>query len=101
MAPEVFKRTPYSLPVDIFSLGVLVFALISSTLPFPFSHEKLTNKNVDKFHALFQHQLEFKGETWDKISDKLKDLITNMLQKDPSKRLTIDEVLEHPWFNEK
>ena len=53
MAPEVFKRTPYSLPVDIFSMGVLIFALVSSTLPFPFSHEKLTEKNADKFYALF------------------------------------------------
>ena len=99
MAPELLNRTPYSLLVDIFSLGVLLFALVSSRMPFPYFQEKLTEEIIDEYHSMFQNRkLEFKGEKWDIISDILKDLITQMLEKDPRKRPTIDGVLEHAWF---
>ena len=52
MAPELLNHTPYSLPVDIFSLGVLLFALVSSRLPFSYLKENLTYENADKYHAM-------------------------------------------------
>ena len=52
MAPELLNRTPYSLPVDIFSLGVLLFVLVSSHLPFPYLKEKLTEESAAKYHAM-------------------------------------------------
>lgn len=36
---------------------------------------------------------------WDCISDQAKDLVQKMLEKDPEKRLTATEALQHPWFN--
>ena len=69
MAPELLNRTPYSLPVDIFGLGVLLFVLVSSCLPFPKLNKKLTHYNAEKFYGLFQRKIMFKGETWDIISD--------------------------------
>jgi len=35
---------------------------------------------------------------WDSISKEAKSLITNLLVKDPKKRYTAKEALEHPWF---
>ena len=45
-----------------------------------------------------QGPLEFDLPIWDQVSDIAKDLITGLLVKDPSKRLTLDKVLNHPWF---
>jgi serine/threonine protein kinase len=42
--------------------------------------------------------LEFDPEDWSSISNEAKDLITRMLQKDPTKRMTAMESLNHKWF---
>jgi serine/threonine protein kinase len=42
--------------------------------------------------------LEFDPEDWTVISDEAKDLITKMLVKDPSQRISVVACLEHPWF---
>ena len=39
IAPEVLKSQLYSLPVDIWAFGILIYALVSSTLPFPVPDE--------------------------------------------------------------
>lgn len=98
MAPELMHGQPYSLPVDIWGLGVLLYALISSTLPFPFPNEKLTENNVHQFVSMLDKNLEFQGPKWLLASDALKNLIRGMLEKDPRRRLSIDSVLNHPWI---
>ena len=101
MAPEILTEKPYSLPVDIWSFGTLIYALVSSQLPFPVPDQKLQKDNIELNATLILHtKLTFKGKPWTKVSDDLKDLLTRMLKKNPSKRLTIEQVLDHPWFQE-
>ena len=54
---------------------------------------------VRQADLIYHTELSFKGKPWENVSDSLKQLIKGMLEKDPQERLTIADVLEHPWFN--
>ena len=43
-------------------------------------------------------KVNLKGPEWDKASDHVKDLIVQMLAKNPIKRPCIEQVRQHPWF---
>lgn len=44
-------------------------------------------------------QYEFPSPYWDDVSDMAKDLIRNILVVDPKKRLTAEEIYNHPWVS--
>ncbi|CAI5962419.1 unnamed protein product [Closterium sp. NIES-64] len=86
-APEVLAGDLYSFGADIWSLGVLLYATISSKWPsFP--------GNVRKFLP----EVDFSVAPWPSVSVEAKDLIRRMLTLDASQRLDIDGVLAHPWL---
>ena len=43
-------------------------------------------------------EVSFEQEIWTKLSPQSKDFVANLLAKDPYQRMTIDQVLEHPWY---
>lgn len=50
---------------------------------------------------IWKDQIDFKnGELWSNVSEEAKDLVNLLLQKDPQKRLSADQILLHPWFND-
>lgn len=80
-APELFLGLPHGLEVDIFSYGVALYAALTGK--FPGRHN--WDKTISGDFSL--------------ISDpQARDLITKLLQTDPAKRPTIDQVLAHPYF---
>lgn len=66
--------------------------MLSCTLPFQGEEIK------DTFAAILEKNLEFPDEIWKDVSSDCKDLIKQLLIKDPTKRITIKEALNHPWF---
>ncbi|XP_027921809.1 calcium-dependent protein kinase 10-like isoform X2 [Vigna unguiculata] len=48
--------------------------------------------------AILRGVIDFKREPWPQISDSAKSLVRQMLEPDPKKRLTAEQVLEHPWL---
>lgn len=91
VAPEVLKGS-YDFSCDVWSLGVILFIMLCGYPPF----EGDNNKEI--FKRVLQQKLEFDPEDWTEISDEAKDLISHMLQKDPLKRISVIECLNHPWF---
>jgi len=92
-APEVLQKKPYGTEVDMWSLGVMMYALLSSCLPF--DHPNGT-KMVEK---IVQAQFQFEAdEGWGNISEEAKDLISKLLVVDLKQRYTAEMVLKHPWF---
>ena len=88
MAPEILARQPYSFPVDIWSLGVMLYGLISEKLPFHVPSDALNDKNVLLAHDLIAYaEVDFYGSEWSNVSSSLKELLTGMLEKEPSERL--------------
>ena len=91
-APEVISGHLYAGPeVDVWSCGVILYALLCGSLPFDDeSIPNLFKKIKSGMYALPTH-----------LSQLAKNLIPRMLEVDPMKRITIPEIRLHPWFQHK
>ncbi|CAL8101139.1 unnamed protein product [Calicophoron daubneyi] len=88
-APEVISGKLYAGPeVDVWSCGVILYALLCGTLPFDDEHIPTLFK---KIKAGYFHLPE-------SLSPEVRDLLRRMITVDPIKRATIDEIRRHPWF---
>lgn len=88
-APEVISGRSYGgVEVDIWSLGVILYAMVCGSSPF--DDESMT--------ALFAKIKDGKYYMPNFISSDVQDLINRMLQPNPVKRITMREIKEHPWY---
>lgn len=88
-APEVIKGSLYAGPeVDVWSAGVILYALLCGTLPF----------DDDHIPTLFKKIRSGKFVIPPHLSSLIAGLLTKMLQVDPMKRITVDEIKQHEWF---
>lgn len=88
MAPEIIDHTSHSFPCDMWSLGIILFMMLSGSHPFD-------PNNLE--HEIVNDALIFLPE-WDRISQLAKDLIRGLLEKNPYKRLNAKSALDHIWF---
>jgi Ca2+-binding EF-hand superfamily protein len=91
MAPEVIKGD-YGELCDVWSIGVLAFMLLSSSLPF---FGKSRNDVVKK---IMYGKFFFKARRWKEISPEAKDFVTSLLVKDVNHRPSCHDALTHDWF---
>ncbi|TPX32734.1 hypothetical protein SmJEL517_g04232 [Synchytrium microbalum] len=89
-SPEIFANSFYQGPeIDIWSLGVCLYGMSCGTLPF-------AGQSFAELSASVKHsEISFPDHT----SSDLIDLISRMLQRDPDQRITMDDILEHPWVS--
>ncbi len=99
-APEVLLHKPYDgFKADIFSLGVILFTLVTCKKGFEKAHEKLhsyrliKNEKYDLFWFFIGNQIP-------KISDELKKLYLKMVSFKPQDRPSIEDILNDDWFQE-
>ncbi|OEL38865.1 Calcium-dependent protein kinase 2 [Dichanthelium oligosanthes] len=93
VAPEVLRRS-YGKEIDVWSAGVILYILLSGVPPFWAENEK------GIFDAILHEEIDFESQPWPSISESAKDLVRKMLARDPKKRLTSGQVLQHPWLRE-
>ncbi|XP_065869905.1 serine/threonine-protein kinase PEPKR2-like [Euphorbia lathyris] len=91
VAPEILLGD-YSDQVDIWSAGVLLHALLVGVLPFQGDSLGAVSE------AIKNAELDFQSGVWESVSQPAKDLVSRMLTRDASARLTADEILRHPWI---
>jgi len=94
VAPEVLTCESYDKSVDMWSVGVIIYILLCGYPPF----------YADNAPALFKKimdvKYDFDDPSWDDVSNDAKDLIRNLLVKDPKSRFTAQACLNHPWVLE-
>ncbi|CAI5465294.1 unnamed protein product [Closterium sp. Yama58-4] len=96
MAPEVLSGGRYSPLVDVWSAGVVLFVMLSGVLPFwPSQREGRSTED-----AVLRQPLRFGHFRWAAVSGAARDLVARMLTRDPEKRISTLQVLEHPWIRQ-
>ena len=125
MAPEVVRREKYSLAIDCWSLGVILYILLSGHFPFEGKNDDKVEAAIEKGQYWMQGQVRLfvffvcvfyvklqvydsdgdcfiffllARQLWDDVSSEAKDLVRSLLKKDPAERLTAAQCLQHPWL---
>ena len=104
MAPEILlssKNHGYEgYPVDIWSAGISLYIMLSGTLPFNLKNNESSSidgsseNNIELQYSIINNE----PKHIEKISDEARDLLKGLLNKNPNKRLTIEQILNHPWL---
>uniref|UniRef100_A0A8C8B2N9 Protein kinase domain-containing protein n=1 Tax=Otus sunia TaxID=257818 RepID=A0A8C8B2N9_9STRI len=94
MAPEVIAFEPVGLSTDMWSVGVICYILLSGESPFQGDNDMETLINITAA------QWDFEEEIFSEISQQAKDFISQLLQKDPRRRLSSVGALLHPWLQQ-
>ena len=91
MAPEIIKRK-YDEKCDLWSIGVILYILLTGRPPFDGNDDDEILENVKKgVYDKWAYPFPL-------LSAHAKDLIFKLLQYDPKKRLSAEQALDHPWF---
>ncbi|KAM9526327.1 serine/threonine-protein kinase Chk2 isoform 1-T1 [Guaruba guarouba] len=98
LAPEVLNSlgtAGYSRAVDCWSLGVILFVCLCGYPPFNEQNTQLSLRD-----QITRGEYTFISKEWKHVSHLALDLVKKLLVVDPSKRLTTEEALEHPWLQD-
>ncbi|XP_053949521.1 MAP kinase-activated protein kinase 2 isoform X2 [Anastrepha obliqua] len=96
VAPEVLGPEKYDKSCDIWSLGVIMYILLCGFPPFYSNNGLAISPGMKK--RIRTGQYDFPNPEWANVSQAAKDLIKGMLNVDPTKRLTIDQVIRNKWI---
>ena len=92
-APEVLRGIPYNKSADIWSIGILIYLLIIGCLPFDDANE------VNKIKEMtINDEIPFPGVICRKKTQESIYLLENILRKDPTKRMGLEEILKSRWM---
>jgi len=78
----------------MWSLGCIIYALLCGYLPFDDDDGHTLNRMIRS------GAYSFDGPIWSQVSDDAKNLVSKLLKKDPSKRFSAEEALNHHWLCE-
>lgn len=90
MAPECFNQS-YTIKCDMWSMGVVVFGLLSGQIAF-------TGSEAEQMAAIKAGKYTMEPELWKNVSDTAKDFVTKLLTVDVDQRSSAEEALVHPWI---
>jgi serine/threonine protein kinase len=91
IAPEILKDRGYEgFGVDIWSSGVVLYAMLYGIVPFRANNMAELQKMIIRADYKLQ----------DCISKDARDILSGLLEKDPAKRLTTRQIMAHPWMQD-
>uniref|UniRef100_A0A0G4FKL9 Calmodulin n=1 Tax=Chromera velia CCMP2878 TaxID=1169474 RepID=A0A0G4FKL9_9ALVE len=92
LAPESVKSREFSIAVDMWAMGVIVYMLLAGTPPF-YAKEK-----EETLNRICKGKYKMTGREWDSISAEAKDFVKRCLVVNPQKRMTAHEAMQHEFI---
>ena len=96
ISPEIYLHQDYSFKIDIWSLGIILYLLVTGGI-LPFDDVNMDCKVIAK--KVVYMQQEYPEEYFGDKSKKLVNLLDKMLEKNEEKRIDIDTLIKDSWFN--
>ena len=93
ISPEIINSISYDEKCDIWSVGIISYYLLSGNYPFTGQNKKELYRNILEWDVIYDESI-WEGYTLSSI-----DFISSCLNKDPEKRLSASELLNHRWFS--
>ena len=100
VAPEIM-RTRYHWEIkksDLWSIGIIAFALVCGTVPFYDNQNKDNNDKKKILKRIQKGKFSFPKHCDCRLSQSCKHFIRSLLNKDTGRRLSAKQALEHPWI---
>ncbi len=95
IAPEILKKEPYDEKVDIWSSGIIMYILLSGSVPFQAANQGHLFQLIKTANFTIS---DFTGGIWNQISREGKQFISKMLKADPNQRASAEELLKEDWI---
>ncbi|XP_006638269.2 serine/threonine kinase 17a like [Lepisosteus oculatus] len=93
VAPEILNYEPISTATDMWSIGVLAYVMLTGESPF------LGEDKQETFLNISQVNVDYSQDVFEGVSNPAVDFIKTLLIKNPRKRATAEECLQHPWLS--
>eukprot|EP00828_Plagiopyla_frontata_P044344 TRINITY_DN7207_c0_g1_i2.p2 TRINITY_DN7207_c0_g1~~TRINITY_DN7207_c0_g1_i2.p2 ORF type:complete len:101 (+),score=5.71 TRINITY_DN7207_c0_g1_i2:205-507(+) len=94
MAPEVFSSKGYTDKVDVFSAGIILYTMLNGSPPFKGKDIKIIVKKT------CQDKIKFSKHFQSNVSFEIKQLILRMTEKNPEKRITLQDLFNLDWVSD-
>lgn len=101
LSPEIIRKRPYNQGIDVWAIGVLAYILVCRHVPFAPHSSQLEStfaKRSVVTRAILNIEI-YRGSSYKGVSSVAKDFFERILVKDPNARMTLDEMLVHPFLN--
>ncbi|KAH1068841.1 hypothetical protein AAZX31_03G056400 [Glycine max] len=95
MAPEIMQLQKYDAKADLWSVGAILFQLVTGRTPFTGNNQIQLLQNIMK-----STELQFPSDS-QSLSFECKDLCQKLLRRNPVERLTFEEFFNHPFLSQK
>lgn len=93
--PEMVREQPYDFQVDVWSLGIIVYEMVTGCSPFTADSEKHTMAKIKEYSdfSTIKRKLEDL-----QVSGELLDFLKRLINPETTQRMKVEDVLVHPWI---
>jgi calcium-dependent protein kinase len=93
VAPEILKGT-YGKECDMWSIGIMTYYMLVGDPPF----NAESGRDQELFDIIITNPVPYQKEDWSDVSKDWFDFVQKLLEKNPYKRMTALEAIDHPWL---